>query len=171
MAKITIANSGATWMKSNVFTRLWTRLWDTFSKSWQAGQSEVADAKATQHQPAGIREVIKEGRAGMDILEEYAVEQEVSQGHRREYAEAFMNLTRSLANAATIIGPAGGNIKVLLFADPDFIYEVLTEGQPPALEKAFKRLDMEQRARYARWIFGADLERVVTALNLLETTE
>lgn len=88
----------------------------------------------------------------MDILEEYATEQEVSQGHRKEYAEAFMGLTRSLANAATIIGPGGGNIKVILFADPDFIYEVLTEGQPGALEKAFKQLPLEEREKIGKWL-------------------
>jgi hypothetical protein len=139
-------------MKSNVFTRLWTKLWETFSKSLLATEAEAANTKATEHQPVGIREVIKEGRAGMDILEEYATEQEVSAGHRKEYAKAFMNLTRSLANAATIIGPAGGNIKVLLFADPDFIYEVLTEGQPGALEKAFKQLPIEEREKIGKWI-------------------
>lgn len=184
-------------MKSNVFARLWTRLWDSFSGSMQATVGEKADARAIESQPADIREVVKEGRAGIDILEDYetehrsadivevieegregmdildkiATEQEVSQGHRKEYAEAFMNLTRSLANAATIIGPDGVNIKVILFADSDFIFELLTEGQPAALEKAFKRLDMEQRASYARWLFGADLERVIKALNLLEAQE
>lgn len=112
----------------------------------------MADSKTTEHQPAGIREVIEQGRAGMDVLEEYAIEQEVSQGHRKEYAKAFMDLTRSLANAATIIGPEGGNIKVILFADPDFIYEVLTEGQPEALEKAFKRLSLEEREQIGKWI-------------------
>lgn len=136
----------------NVFSRLWTKLWDTFSKSMQASQGDLADSKATEHQPAGIREVIEQGRAGMDILEEYATEQETSQGHRKEYAKAFMSLIRSLANAATIIGPEGGNIKVILFADPDFIYEVLTEGQPEAREKAFKRLSLEQREEVGKWI-------------------
>jgi hypothetical protein len=138
--------------KQNVFTRLWTRLWSTFSKSLQATKEEIANAEATEHQPAGIREIIEQGRAGMDILEGYAIEQEVSQGHRKEYAEAFMDLTRALANAATIIGPAGGNIKVILFADPDFIYEVLTEGQPTALEKAFKQLPVEEREKIGKWI-------------------
>lgn len=139
-------------MKSNVFTRLWERLWNSFSTSLQATQSEAADVKATEHQPAGIREVIEAGRAGMDILEEYATEQEISQGHRKEYAEAFMGLTRSLANAATIIGHGGGNIKVILFADVDFIYEVLTEGQPDALERAFKKLSLEEREQIGKWI-------------------
>lgn len=139
-------------MKSNVFTRLWSRLWNTFSRSLRATENEVANAKATEHQPEGIREVIQDVHDGMDILEEYATEQEVSQGHRREYAEAFMDLTRSLANAATIIGPGGGNIKVILFADPDFIFEVLTEGQPAALEKASKQLPLEEREKWLRWL-------------------
>jgi hypothetical protein len=139
-------------MKSGVFSRLWTRLWGAFSKSLEATQREIADSKATEHQPDSIREVIKEVGAKLDILGEIATEQEVSQGHRREYAEVFMDLTRSLANAATIIGPEGGNIKVILFADPAFIYEVLTEGQPGALEKAFRRLSPEQGEQIAKWI-------------------
>jgi len=139
-------------MKSNVFTRLWARLWDTFSKSLQATQGEAVNLRTTEHQPESIREVIKEVGAKMEVLEEIAVEQEVSQGHRKEYAEAFMDLTRSLANAATIIGPEGGNIKVILFADPDFIYEVLTKGQPDAREKAFKRLSLEEREQVGKWL-------------------
>lgn len=139
-------------MKTSVFSRLWTRLWSNFTTSLQATEDEVRDAKATEHQSSGIRDYIREGRAGMDILEVYATEQEISQGHRKEYAEAFMMLTRSLANAATIIGPGGGNIKVILFADSDFIYEVLTEGQAGAREKAFKRLSEEQREEVRQWL-------------------
>lgn len=164
--------------KSNVLWRLWTRLWDSFSSSLQATVGEKADAKAIESQPADIREVVKEGREGMDTLEDYATEhqsadivevieegregmdildeiateQEVSQGHRREYAEAFMKLTSSLANAATIIGPGGVNIKVILFADPDFIFELLTAGQSAALEKAFKNLPLERREEIGKWL-------------------
>jgi hypothetical protein len=139
-------------MKNNVFSRLWTRLWGTFSKSLHATNEEIANAKVTEHQPAGIREIIEQGRAGMDVLEAYAGEQEVSQAHRKEYAEVFMELTRSLANAATIVGPAGVNIKVLLFSDPDFILEVLTNGQATALEQAFNKLTPEQKKQIAGWI-------------------
>ena len=139
-------------MSKNVFSRLWTRLWNSFTLSLQATQAGILDSKVIEGQPAGIREVIEAGRAGMDILEGYATEQEVSQGHRKEYAEAFADLTRSLANAATIIGPDGGNIKVILFADSDFILEVLTEGQPEALEKAFRNLALELRTKYMEWL-------------------
>lgn len=136
----------------NVFTRLWTRLWTTFSKSLQVTQAEIADSRATEHQPEGIRELVVQGRAGMDILEQYATEQEISQGHRKEHAEAFADLTRSLANAATIIGPKGGNIKVILFADSGFIFELLTKGQPEALENAFKELPIEEREKIGKWL-------------------
>lgn len=137
---------------SNVFIRLWTRLWGGFSKSVQTTEAEIADSKATEHQPEGIRELVEQGRAGMDLLEEYAREQEISQGHRKEHAEAFADVTRALANAATIIGPKGGNIKVILFADSSFILELLTKGQPEKLEEAFKQLPLEEREKIGKWI-------------------
>lgn len=139
-------------MNDTVFRRVGSKLRNGSVIALQVAQGQLANIKATEHHPAAIRAIVKEVREGMNLLEGYADEQEVSLAHDKENAEAYASLSDGLSNVAQIFGKTGENIKILLFSDPDFLLEVLTDGQPEALEQAIRGLDSDRKRRIAKWV-------------------
>ena len=61
--------------------------------------------------------------------------------------ESLMTTAIETANAATVIGPSGRNIELLVFSDPRFSKRFLTEVDPIVLRAGFKLLTNLERDR------------------------
>lgn len=139
-------------MKDSAFSRLNYRLRGMSQVAIQVAQGEMDDIKVIGRHPTEIRQATKQFRTLCDLLDEVADEEEVSLAHRKERADAYVTMAGSSSNAATILGSDGQNIKIIIFSDPAFVLEVLTEGQLEALEQAFRQLPAEQKKRITKWL-------------------
>lgn len=134
------------------FSRLNSRLRGIGQVAIQVAQGELTDIKVMSRHPVEIRQVTQQLRESARLLDEMATEAEVSLSHRQENAEAYAALASSANNAATVVGTDGQNIKIIIFSDPAFVFEVLTEGSPETLEQVFRKLEPALKKKIAKWI-------------------
>lgn len=137
----------------------------------QVARAGLDDEKVIEEWPAGLEKMAEFFEEGRQISLQLADQIKAYKGRVLEGTEGITTIAQTANNVATKIGREGQNLKVILFSDADFIFEMLTEGEPGALENAFGKLDTDRKRRYARWLFGVNLERVIFALQALEAYE
>jgi hypothetical protein len=122
------------------FDRISQRLKSSVQLLTQISNSQVHSQRVIEQWPDRIIDIADSLGEFSSQLRSHALEVDAFRTRQREETEALITLADSTANMATIVR----NIKILIYSDPAYIYEMLTEIDPPIFDKALAKLSSDE---------------------------